>query len=592
MTQRSLIKRYSIKAQLKLTNTKETTEPDDILNAKALLKSTKNLTPDMETISNALYEAQKEQARAFSLLCNRLTTAPTHNPDDKFSIFLNNMGRVWNNFEEINQMYLINMKDQLLEPLHQFNKDIIPKCQDAKLKLKATKGKYDMKKNSENKILETQRYKNINLSRMHKARSKTTIQFDELTNMRNEFKACIKYMQLERLNLLSYIQKYMNSYKAYADIHSQNLQIQTKMMMNHQRVPTTITNLNNISNRLQLDRDSDTDIHSDITASETMLAFNDWGKRSTVVKEGYFKKRGQVNKGFKKRYFKLFANKKLTYFTKDGPNGILKGHVNLSRILTMNKHETINSNLIHIRTTERMWRFQFDSSQDKNNWYNVIQQTCIEGKGVTMTQTANKFGDMFKKDVQVEHKQDKNKINKLMIKANYAKLNVVHSDFVSINLKFRVVVNNINIYSDKELTQEIFSVQLGNGEVVEGQYINVEVILLTKLKFYIGAKYINEVPMGSPMSSQFYTNNYNIENEISTVDPNDFVAVKMKFRVVEENIDAYVDKRLEEKNLEIELKKDCIVTGYYIDSKVVFLTELKCYVLNTDLEEAIDEYMQ
>merc|ERR1712048_955309 len=59
-------------------------------------------------------------------------------------------------------------------------------------------------------------------------------------------------------------------------------------------------------------------------------------KNFVLVKQGKFKKRGKVNKGFKTRWFQLFGNKKLCYFglneAENGSDGILKGYVNLHEI--------------------------------------------------------------------------------------------------------------------------------------------------------------------------------------------------------------------------------------------------------------------
>merc|ERR1712154_126981 len=94
-------------------------EPNAIIEAKARLKSTKKVTTQIEQISKKLYLAQKAGSKQLSSFCDQLTSVHIENSDDKFAIFLNNMGRVQQNLEEVYLMYLINMKDQLLNPLNQ-----------------------------------------------------------------------------------------------------------------------------------------------------------------------------------------------------------------------------------------------------------------------------------------------------------------------------------------------------------------------------------------------------------------------------------------------------------------------------------------
>eukprot|EP01083_Nonionella_stella_P207168 752871_1 len=86
-------KHYGAAAKRKLTNTTPTPEPNDISKYKSILKSTKNLTPEVEQIANNLYLSQIEQSRILRTLSNTLTTMPIQDECDKFSIFLNNIGR-------------------------------------------------------------------------------------------------------------------------------------------------------------------------------------------------------------------------------------------------------------------------------------------------------------------------------------------------------------------------------------------------------------------------------------------------------------------------------------------------------------------
>eukprot|EP01084_Bolivina_argentea_P060724 110923_1 len=194
---RILFKRSSGKSQIKLTNTEQTKELDEIIQAKSQLKSTKRLTTSIERIANELHNIQKQESRTLAILCNRLRNIPTDS-NNTFSVFLNNMGRVWSNFEELDQIYLTSMKDQLLSPFHQFNTIEIPKCQKIKVKLKTAKGKYDIKKKNENKISLTKHSK-----RLHRAQSVTVLKLDELDFMRQIFVDSVQSMEASKLFLLS-----------------------------------------------------------------------------------------------------------------------------------------------------------------------------------------------------------------------------------------------------------------------------------------------------------------------------------------------------------------------------------------------------
>eukprot|EP01084_Bolivina_argentea_P130112 229718_1 len=54
-------------------------------------------------------------------------------------------------------------------------------------------------------------------------------------------------------------------------------------------------------------------------------------------------------------------------------------------------------------------------------------------------------------------------------------------------MKFRIIVDGVGLYEDRSLTQETFSVQLQNGDIINGEYIDSKVIFLNKHKLYISA---------------------------------------------------------------------------------------------------------
>lgn len=468
----SKFQRYSVKAKLRFTKTKSSQEPKEIIEAKARLKATKNLTAQVEEIAQKLYLAQNEESRSLTKLCDQLTNTHIQDSDDKFAIFLNNMGRVQQNLEDIHQIYLINMLDQFIIPIKNFNKNEIRQCQAIKLKLKTIKGQYDLKKKHENKIIRAQSVKQVNLKKVHYARNKSTIKLDELQLIRNEFLESVQKMEAEKLALLVSIKQYMSSYAAYSNIYREHLELQNdemNEMMSY--VPP------NINNAFGLDSDTE-DLNDN---NETMSKFKDWSKTITVIKQGYFKKQGKVNKSFKKRYFKLFVNRKLVYFTSHEHGAILKGHIDLSKnVMNIDKIDTESHYLIEIKTKIRLWTFQYDAIKDRDNWLNIFNEIC----------PIDSYQDKHK-----EIEEQKHDIDDLLVSPQSPSHDPM--EFVNILMTFKVILDRIEIFMDEELKEKTELISMKNGDMVQGQYINSDVILLEhkKGKFYISAMDIVEVPI-------------------------------------------------------------------------------------------------
>merc|ERR1712176_1061392 len=112
------------------------------------------------------------------------------------------------------------------------------------------------------------------------------------------------------------------------------------------------------------------------------------GKSTTILKQGWIKKRGKINKTFKRRYFQLFTNKKLCYFDGNGANKAVKGYINLEKLNDCTKLPWNCE--IRIQTDARCWILQFDSISKRDDWFNAMQT-----KGITMEQTANHFVNEF-----------------------------------------------------------------------------------------------------------------------------------------------------------------------------------------------------
>eukprot|EP01084_Bolivina_argentea_P193344 331716_1 len=105
--------------------------------------------------------------------------------------------------------------------------------------------------------------------------------------------------------------------------------------------------------------------------------------KNLIVKQGIFRKRGALNKSFKRRWFKLYIYNKLSYFELNnecnGSEGIEKGCIDLMDVIDINVKK---NHLIEMKTqieelsSERKWVFEFDTVKDRHEWYNVLRQFC------------------------------------------------------------------------------------------------------------------------------------------------------------------------------------------------------------------------
>lgn len=97
-------------------------------------------------------------------------------------------------------------------------------------------------------------------------------------------------------------------------------------------------------------------------------------KGAYVVKQGYMSKKGNwFNTAYKKRWFKLWNNKKMAYLTHPGAS-YTKGYADFTKIKKMEKK---GKHGMEITTPDRVWSFLCQSEQDRNDWFNTIQAICM-----------------------------------------------------------------------------------------------------------------------------------------------------------------------------------------------------------------------
>ena len=368
------LRNIGAKARLKLSQTKETAEPRIIIQSKSILKATKRATLAIKNCAESLYNAQSEKHHLERLLSTQLSNIHIQNQnDDRFGIFCNNMGRVQSNMHEMYQIYLLNLKHQLIAPLHDFNLNEIAKCQQTKLKLKTMKAEHDIINAKELKIREmlderypTQQSSSSSPKHKHKGgrhhRSKTAIKLDELQSVRNEFLKSFMFMDAKKLHILQSIKNYMSSLQIYARMHAEDIRSNSELM------------------------------HDFKILSVPSERF--WSKDAMILKEGWFEMQQDVNRKsrvFRKEYFKLFNGKKLIFM--DGEHGILKGCVDLNKIFDIGVK---GLDLIQIKTMDQdgvnsvVYTFRFESSECRDAWLNALKQT-IASKTVSIKQIEKRF---------------------------------------------------------------------------------------------------------------------------------------------------------------------------------------------------------
>eukprot|EP01083_Nonionella_stella_P031662 86697_1 len=317
-TKKLKMRYFDMKSKLKMV----ADEPPPITDAKSKLKDIK-LTAEMEHRTAKLYLAQTERLKCLNIWCDTLTDIHISSTNDAFAVYMNNMGRMTQNMEinDPDQHYLMNMKHELIDGLNAFNTGSIGKCKELNKKWKSKRNRMKIK---------------------------------------DEFLSSIRLMNAERSVLLRNMKRYMASLGDHANKLKNTLGEQKDMM---QYVPP------NMNNTLDLDSDTE-DINDN---GETVTKFTIWSQTTIVLKAGWIHKRGQHQKQFIRRWFQLFTNKTLMYSTAEGANGVLKGHIDLSKVISITKKA---AHILEISTESRQWiLYPLDDSHcssQRDVWYEII----------------------------------------------------------------------------------------------------------------------------------------------------------------------------------------------------------------------------
>jgi len=92
-----------------------------------------------------------------------------------------------------------------------------------------------------------------------------------------------------------------------------------------------------------------------------------------IVKQGYMSKKGAwLSTAYKKRWFKLWSNKKMAYLTHPGAS-YTKGYADFTKIKKMERKGKL---AFEVTTAERVWSFLCQTEAERNHWFDTIQTVC------------------------------------------------------------------------------------------------------------------------------------------------------------------------------------------------------------------------
>ena len=189
----------------------------------------------------------------------------------------------------------------------------------------------------------------------------------------------------------------------------------------------------------------------------------------------------------------------------------------------MKKHP----NCIDIKTESRLWTLQFEDTEDRNAWYVAL----VETKGVSITDHAESWhidrgmplppkytygsGDDEKMDgmmsnnnrVGEEEKNLKKKVTDApLIGADSAEYSAESPSLGSLDIegteticdlsdvqsKLKLNMDGIRLFEDDALKKEVFYVEMKKDEVVDGRFVNEDVVELAP-KLFVNAMDVTEI---------------------------------------------------------------------------------------------------
>ena len=316
--------------------------------------------------------------------------------EDRFALFLAGMGRSFKNLDTEYRQYLDTMKQTLLHPLTQFNKfGQINSSEELKYKLKTKKAEFDLSIKTILKLEKNQKQrKSVNLATIHNARQKSKAQMEELVLLRNDFLESMRLTDMEKRALVHPLRAYMSSMNGYARYCAAELDEKddANILAMYWLPP-------NYGNRLNLDADTE-----DINDQELILStFAEWTKKEThiVVKEAYIFKNGT------RRWFKLYANKQLLWFSEKW-KGSIRGRIDLANVTQIVKKP---NHSLHVMEESTLWHLQFVDDSERNIWHQLLLGFALVDLA---KQNETDYTDLFM-DVKVAENEESKELSSQMV---------------------------------------------------------------------------------------------------------------------------------------------------------------------------------
>lgn len=135
-----------------------------------------------------------------------------------------------------------------------------------------------------------------------------------------------------------------------------------------------------------------------------------------IIKQGWLQKRGEKNKGWKKRYFVLNQYKQIKYY-QDQEKKSFQGAIDLNGVLKVENGDIISSNskekkyTFQLLTDKRIWILSSNSLNERRSWSELIdkwRRVQIENKKQRLLSDGdikeNDVGDDDELQLDVKHK--------------------------------------------------------------------------------------------------------------------------------------------------------------------------------------------
>ena len=129
----------------------------------------------------------------------------------------------------------------------------------------------------------------------------------------------------------------------------------------------------------------------------------------------------------------------MIYLTSHDASAVVKGHIDLNKnVVNIYKEEVSGVYFIKLETKTRVWTFQYDAVQDRDNWFNILKETC-----------SNCIDKQKHRKMLTETFMDEQKRNVDALLLSPTSPSYDAEDFVGVQMTFKVIIHGLCIYEDK-----------------------------------------------------------------------------------------------------------------------------------------------